>query len=205
MGRHPKFGIEALLQAGLRVVRRGGWEALSVASVATELDVTPMALYRLVPDATGLRRLVANAVGQGLSPSEEGSLVVSLSTWAFRANDELDALPGLAGYVIREWSELSGWLSIIEAFLAQAAREGLEGGEAVATVNAVFAYVLARAQLADSVTKERALGPVIADPSSYPHIEENLSEFRSAKTEEAFTFGLEALIAGLARAGTRSA
>jgi AcrR family transcriptional regulator len=197
MGRRAIFGAEEVTQAGLAVIGRAGWASLSLAAVAEELSVTPMALYRLVTDAANLRRQVADAAGRRLPPTGDGSLVESLRRWAVDAYAQLIGLPGLAGYVIREWTELPTWLSIIETFLNHAAREGLEGSEAVHTVNAVFAYVLARAQLREAVTPKRRLGPLRDDPGRYPCIRQNRSEFDSACTDIAFRFGLDALTNGL--------
>jgi AcrR family transcriptional regulator len=199
MGRRATFDAADLAAAGLAVTRRDGWSAVSVASVAGELGVTPMALYRVVPDADALRRAVADLAGAGLLPAAGGGpLLDELRVWAGRAHRTLLGLPGLASYVVREWTELPSWLRVIEAFLGLAEDEGLVGDEAVHTVNAVFSYVLARAQLRETVSVERGLRPLLDDPSTYPHIRANMAHFRTARTRRAFDFGLDALLRGLA-------
>jgi AcrR family transcriptional regulator len=203
MGRRPTFTEGDVAQAGLRVVRRQGWASVSLASVATDLGVTPMALYRVVSDADELRRLIANTPGLRLQPHFQATaLVDALHTWAVDAHHELARLPGLTTYVLHEWTELPAWLTIVESFLAHADADGLTGQPAVATVNAVFAYVLARSQLREGVTKQRRLQPLRDEPDRYPHIRAQRHEFQTARTDKAFRFGLDALCAGL-RDGTR--
>jgi hypothetical protein len=73
----------------------------------------------------------------------------------------------------------------------------------VATVNAVFAYVLARVQLHDAATSgpRRRLAPVTDDRHRYPHLWADRAEYRTAQTARHFGFGLDALIAGLGALG----
>jgi AcrR family transcriptional regulator len=200
MGRPTVFDVEQLGEAGLSVVSREGWSALSVRSVADELGVSPMALYRLAPDASSLRRLIADAAASSILPEPSaGSLFVLLRAWAGDAYEHLKHYPGLASFVIAEWTELPGWLDIVESLLAKASDEGFSGVAAVGTTNAVFSYVLVRAQLHDSAVAapRRSLAPLNDDPSRYPHLRSNHSEFTVAQTNRHFAFGLDALVAGL--------
>jgi len=119
MARAPIFDEAALAAAGVRVIRRSGWPAVTVRSVAEELGVSPMALYRLAPDADRLRLLVANAVAPPL-PSPVGPLTDVLRSWAVDAYAHLRGLPGVASYVVLRWTELPAWLDVVEALLAAA-------------------------------------------------------------------------------------
>jgi hypothetical protein len=157
-----------------------------------------MALYRLVADAEDLKRLVADSAAASIQPElSDAGLIVALHTWAVRAHAHLIKLPGLTTYVVHEWTELPSWLSIIESFLDIAERETLTEEPAVHTVNAVFAYVLARAQLRENIASHRRLSPMRAAPDRYPHIYANRRQFRTACTDIAFQFGLDALTIGL--------
>ncbi|MHB1488540.1 MAG: TetR/AcrR family transcriptional regulator [Acidimicrobiales bacterium] len=206
MSRQATFDPDELAEAGLAVVSRAGWAGLTMRGVAEELGVTPMALYRLVVDSTALARLVADRVGDGL-PVPQGDLVPALGSWARAAHDRLRGLPGLSAYLLANWTELATWLGIVEDFLARAGSEGLEGAEAVGAVNAVFAYTLARAQLRDDPggMVPRRLAPLRAAPKRYPMIKANLAHFAVARREEAFSYGLEALLDGLAQRQRRLA
>jgi AcrR family transcriptional regulator len=200
MGRRTVFDLDRLGKAGLSVVSSAGWSAVSVRSVAEELDVSPMALYRLVPDASGLRRLIADSAAGAIRPKPDGkSLFVLLRSWARDAYGHLKQYPGLASFVIVEWTELPGWLDIVETLLAKANDEGISGLAAVGTTNAVFSYVLVRAQLHDSANMalRRTLTPIKEEPRRYPHLFNSRSEFTVAQTDTHFTLGLDALTAGL--------
>jgi AcrR family transcriptional regulator len=197
MARKAQFDRVALARAGLRVTRQDGWSAVTLQSVATELSVTPMALYRLVDDAAGLKRIVADRAALSIQATmTERGLIQDLHAWALGAYGHLTKLPGLTSYVLHEWTELPNWLSIIDAFLDEAGRENLTGATAVHTVNVVFSYVLARVQLRESITPRRKLGPVIASPAQFPRIDANRHEFQVAQSDVAFRFGLDALVTG---------
>ena len=208
MARGQVFDAAGLAAAGLAVVRREGWAAVTMRSVATELGVSPMALYRVAPDAEQLRRLVADAAADGLGPVVAGGspLPDVLRAWAVTAYARLTGYPGLASYLVLQWTELPGWLDIVEAFLAEADEAGLSGADGVATVNAVFAFVLVRAQLHDAAAAgpRRALAPLGVDPARYPQLRRTRSEFATARTDRHFRFGLDALVAGLAVGFTTS-
>jgi AcrR family transcriptional regulator len=198
MGRRPRFDERDLAAAGLRVVAQQGWQAVSVASVATSLSVTPMALYRVARDAEHLRRIIADSAAEHIQPVEPGGpLLSSLREWAVDAYRHLAPLTGLATYVIHEWTELPRWLAVVDTLLGIADDEGITGTEAVLTVNAVFSYVLARAQMLDSVNPLRRLQPLEDLPNRFPHIRAELQDFRTARTDAAFRFGLDALCRGL--------
>lgn len=162
-----------------------------------------MALYRLVSDAEQIRDLIADRAGRDLQGVDVGGpLHVVLRAWAEHAYRQLGRYPGLAAYVIVRWTELPAWLDVVESFLARADDEGLAGERAVATVNAVFAYVLVRAQLHDAAggAPSRDLAPLRNDPYRYPHVGASQAEFRIRRTDNHFRFGLDALLAGLAAA-----
>ncbi|MGZ6999302.1 MAG: TetR/AcrR family transcriptional regulator, partial [Acidimicrobiia bacterium] len=55
MSRARTISPVAIARAGAWVARRAGFDAVTVRAVATRLGVTPMALYRHVGSAAGLR------------------------------------------------------------------------------------------------------------------------------------------------------
>ena len=199
MPRPPTFDAEDLATAGLAVVRRSGWEGVSVRAVAAAAGVSPMATYRLAADADALRRLVADAAAAAVMPVDAGDLFATLDAWARAAHDHLVRLPGLSTYVLATWTELPTWLDVVETLLARAARDGLVGPAAVEGVNAVCSYVFARAGLHRTATTAdpRLLRPVRDDPGRYPHVAAQLLEFAVPRTGHHFVVGLEALLAGL--------
>src|SRR5688500_5301591 len=192
MTRARRFDEASLAAAGLAVVRDGGWAAVTVRAVADRLGVTPMALYRVAPDAEHLRRLVADAAAPAVVAVAGAGLVEVLGAWALDAHGQLRGLPGLAGHVVGHWIGLPRLLDVVEALLGVAAADGLEGTDAVAAVNAVFAYVLVRAQLHDAIAAAppRRLGPLRDEPARYPLLRRNRGEFARARVEHHFRHGL---------------
>lgn len=200
MARPARFDRSEVADAGLAVVADAGWPAVSMRSVATRLGVTPMSLYRVVADADALRDLVADAAAAPIRPSSgPGGLEAMLHAWAIDAHRHLAGLRGLATYVAARWTELPRWLDIVEQLLDAAEAEGITGEAAVAEVNAVFAYVLARSQFRDGVTPSRALRPMVDDPDRYPRMVANRTQFEVARVEPHFRYGLDALVAGRRR------
>lgn len=203
MGRARTFETDDVAAAGLAVVRRDGWAAVSVRSVAAELGVSPMALYREVADADDLRRLIADAAGRtGPVVPAGGDLLEALGTWGRALYRHLGQFPGLAGELLVQWTELPSWLGVIDELLGRAADAGLDDDAVVGTVNAVFAFVLVRAQLGDfaRAAPQRPLAPLRADRRRrrYPNIRRLRPHFATRRSDDAFAFGLEALLAGLA-------
>jgi AcrR family transcriptional regulator len=197
MARNPRYDRDDLVRAGLELVGRSGFDSVTLRSIAGALGISPMALYRVVPDAETLKEVIADVAAEGLHPSD-GSLDDALEGWATQAYASLSKYPGIAGFVLHRWTDLPGWLTIVDTLLGIASREGIEGPLAVARVNAVFAFVLARAQLRESVGgSTRSLRLLDAFPDRFDHVRANREEFVVAESDRHFRFGLSALLAGL--------
>lgn len=207
MARPAQFGLEDLIGAGLELVSERGFDSVSVRSVASAVGISPMALYRLIADADHLRRLLADAPASRLYPAGSGPLDTTMRVWAHQAYAALSAYSGMAVYVLSHWTDLPGWLGIVDALLARAATEGIEGAPAVARVNAVFAFVLSRAQLRDTIgsSSTRSLPLLDSTPDRYRFIRANRDHFLIAETDRHFAFGLAALLAGLDAIGSTEA
>lgn len=197
MGRPASFTAQSVTAAGLVVASRSGWAAVTIRSVAAEVGVSPMALYRVVSDADDLQSRVADLVGRQVTVTSEAPLWAAFREWAIRAHRRLREVSGLTGYVIGAWTELPAWLDIVEDFLARAVQTGMDPHTAVGHVNALFAYTLARAQLGETATLRRRLSLVHQNPMRYPHVAAMRAEFEVARVEEHFLFGLDALLLGL--------
>lgn len=195
MARTSTFDADDVGAAGLAVVARAGWAGLTTRAVASELGVTPMALYRVAPDAMALRAGVADVAAADIQPDRGAAgFTDELGRWAVDAHRHLAGLPGLSAHVVGSWTELPRWLDIVEGLLVVAATNGVVGIAAVDRVNAVFAYVLARAQIREQVGHDRKLAPVRADPQRYPAIEANLAAYATPEVDHHFRVGLEALL-----------
>jgi len=196
--RPATFTREQVTDAALAVARGKGWRSVTMRATADVLGVTPMALYRVVTTADDLRRDAANAVGRRLRASDAVA-AADLSGWAAAAYRELTSHPGLAAWVLETWTELDGWLEVVDVLLGAASGRGASDLDAVEAVNAVFTFVLMRAQVADSIRRlpDRTLAPVRAEPDRFPNIARNLDQFRVARVEHHFEVGLATLLRGL--------
>lgn len=202
------MSTNAVTKAGSRLVAREGWERLSLRAVATELEVTPMALYRWVTDVDELEMLVVDdvvrtfpVVGHG------GDLAADLTEWARGCRAVLAAYPGMAVRLLGSWFDSGPMLGRVEDLLVRVGADGIEGFRAVAVVNAVLMYVLMRVEAERTV---RAAGAVrrslkiAASERSLPLLEALQAHYTTAEFDTHFEFGLEALVRGLALP-TRSA
>ena len=192
---------DRIVTAGVGVVRRAGWGSLSLRSVASDLDVTPMALYRHVTNADSLSATVLERVVEGLEPvGFTGDVGRDLSSWARSARAHLHRFPGTAGHLLVNWFDSPAMLSTIEALLALTEEAGMEDAEAVACVNAVFMFVLMRVE-AESIV--RAAGAVrrrlnLSDAKDHlPRLRRLQQHYTTARFDTHFEYGLAALLRGI--------
>jgi AcrR family transcriptional regulator len=195
---------DSVVQAGVACVREEGLAALSLRSLAERLGVTPMALYRHVETAEALQKAVVDemlakvpAVPSGVGWSE------AARSWAPAARGVLSAHPGLARHVLTEWFRLPRVLDWIEGLLAAAERDGMTGTPAVAAVNAIFTYVLMRAEAEEAIRSagvvHRKLPRGARSEQRWPRLKANATEYEVARLDVHFEFGLTALLLGMER------
>jgi AcrR family transcriptional regulator len=133
-----KLSRERILEAGLAIVEREGWDALSMRRLAQELDVWPMAVYRYFQDKDALvEGLVDAAAGAVELPSRRGS-------WRSRMRT---LLSGARGALRRPSGELAIAAGRSNERLAQAglqllAEAGLREAEAASAWRALFGYAV---------------------------------------------------------------
>jgi len=187
-----------LADAGARLVRVDGLDALSLRAVAAALDVTPMALYRHVDDADDLTLAVLDRLLAALPDVPAGGPWPDrYRRWAHAARAALTPYPGLARHVLQHWTELDRPLAVVEQLLG--ARDD------VAAANAVFTYVLMRVDAEQAIRaagtvqrRLRRLGP------DHPRLRANAAQYAVARFDEHFAHGLDALLLGLAKGPARA-
>lgn len=184
--------------AGAALVSESGWDRLSLRSVAERLSVTPMALYRHVPDCETLMTSVLNEICTAIPDVlDTNDLERDLGSWARALLEHLRSYPGVAGHLMITWFEAPAVLARVDSLLGLVRRRGLDGFEAVAVTNAVFTYVLMRAeaerQVRSAGVEKRQLS---ASPDVLAHLSPLAEHYTSAQFDAHFDFGLDALIAG---------
>lgn len=181
------------------MVADSNWDELSLRAVADRLSVTPMALYRHLPDSAALVEAVLNEIASGLPDViDSGDIGRDLGSWARSVLVHLRHYPGVAGYLLVHWFEIDPVLRRIDALLALAGGHGLEGFESVAVTNAVFTYVLMRAEAERQVRSAGAVNRSLnVSARNLPHLDPVVDHYTTAQFDAHFDFGLNALLAGM--------
>jgi AcrR family transcriptional regulator len=195
---------ESVVQAGVECVRHGGLASLGIRSLAERLGVTPMALYRHVETARALESAVIDEVLSKVpAVPKDAPWPRSARTWAEGTRPVLAAHPGVARHVLTHWFRLSRVLDWIEGLLAAAERGSMTGPFAVASVNAVFTYVLMRVEAEEAVRAagviRRQLPGGAKSEARWPHLKANAREYEVARLDRHFAFGLDTLLLGIDR------
>lgn len=198
------LSVPAVLEAGAELAARAGLSAVSVRAVAGVLGVTPMALYRHVDDAESLRTAVIEQLLLDLPDvPTHGTWDQRCRWWAHGTRDVLARAPGLARHVLLEWIHLPRVLIVLDRLASMLEHDGPADGDPVAAANAVLTHVLMRAQAEEAVVAsgiDRDLSTLRAMRSEVPFIWAHREEYRRARLDEHFTYGLDALLHGLGAA-----
>lgn len=196
------LSVDAVVDAGTRVATSAGLDRVGMRAVAGELGVTPMALYRHVGDADSLHIAVVERLLADLpevAPGEPWDQ--RCREWAHAARAVLAPTPGLARHVLLNWIRLPRVLVVIEGLVATLERDGPSDVDAVAGANAVFTHVLMRSQAEEAVRADgvrRDLATLRSMRAQLPLLWAHRDEYRRARLDEHFTYGLDALLNGLA-------
>ncbi len=185
----------------MRLAKSSGLDVVGVRALAAELAVTPMALYRHVPDATALRQAVVAQLLEDLpAVMTVGDWQRRTRRWALEARRIFARAPGLALFVLQHWTELPQTLRAVESLGSMFKDAGPPGTDAVAAANTVFTYVLMRVQAEEAVSAggaTRALGELKKRRDELPFLWAHRSEYSAARMDDHFTYGLELILAGL--------
>jgi AcrR family transcriptional regulator len=194
------LSVKSVIDAGAALAREKGLPALGVRALAARLKVTPMALYRHLPDGDALSSAVLDALLLELPVlPAAGKPLDQLRAWATDARAMLRTCGGLAHHLLLHWFELPRALEVVESLLGAAEQLGFKGFEAVAASNAVFTYVLMRVQLEESLRKANVLQRKLPALRGLPRLAKNAAEYRVARVDAHFEYGLNLLIEGLDR------
>lgn len=192
----------AVLTAGAELVREHGWDVLSMRTVATRLGVTPMALYRHVPNASSLSSGVLSFIAEPITEvTRSGNALADLEAWARRAHAALVPYRGAAAALLVRWFETPPALRAVDALLQSMHDDGVTDFEAVAAVNAVFMFALMRAQgeqnVRDAGVVKRTLRTAaVAHP--LPRLTALAEHYTTARFDLHFDYGLRVLLDGIA-------
>jgi AcrR family transcriptional regulator len=205
---------EAVVDAGLSVLRRAGIDAVTMRAVAAELDTGAASLYVYVANRQELLNQMFDAVaaevelGPEPDPARWREQLEALLT---RAREAMDRHPGIARVPLANIPTGPFALRLAERLLAIVRAGGVDAQSAAWFVDVIFLYVNA-ASLERSIYMEAGMPEAEIDalardrfaqldPAEFPTLAALGGELFTGDDEARFSFGLRLMIDGLTRAG----
>lgn len=195
--------------ATLAVLDRDGYAALSMRTVARELGMSAMALYRYVRDREELERLAAERV---LAPVtlevDDGPWTEQIATLADRVRAAAIAHPGATPMLLRHRHDVPASLRWIERTLGVLTAAGFTGTGRVVAQRAIVHYLFGaiQAQQLSGLSGAGTAAMAELPAEEFPHLAETAGVARRLDPDEEFHRGLRSLLDGLDRtAGDRPA
>jgi AcrR family transcriptional regulator len=207
MPRPRSLSPSAIAAAALTIVDRAGLAQLSMRTVAAELGIAPMSLYRYVESRDELEGLVLeNVVGAvDVSPGASTAWRERVETLARRVRAAIRAHPALVPLLLTRRQSSTGSVRWGEAMMHALADGGFRGGERAIAFRTVLAYLLGAVQLDHygplAGTGTETLGKLTA--SDFPYLSETARSARNISSDEEFRRGLTLVLDGLDRARRR--
>jgi AcrR family transcriptional regulator len=206
----PPLSREAVLDAGLRVLRAHGIDGVTMRAVAAELDTGAASLYVYFPNRKALLDAVFDAVvgeielGDPPDPSRWREQLTALLT---RIVERMDAYPGIARVPLANVPTGPNAMRTADHVLGLLAAGGVDDRSAAWFIDVVFLFVNATAY-ETSIYMERGHqeSELVAeieqqfaqvDASRHPNFARLLPLLTTGTGEQRFAFGLELLIEGL--------
>jgi len=201
MPRPKSLTQSEIAAAALAVVDRDGLAAMSMRTVAAELGMGTMSLYRYVSDREQLEGLVVDLVlsGVDLTPPPRAAWPRRISTLAERVRAALAEHPAMVPLTLTRRHASTATLMFGERILEILTAAGFTGRRRVVALRCLLAYIVGAIQqehlgaLSGPGTAALAALP----PEDYPRLTENARTARGMRADEEFRGGLEILLTGL--------
>jgi AcrR family transcriptional regulator len=209
----PPLSKEAVLAAGLRVLRAKGIEAVTMRAVAAELDTGAASLYVYVANREELLNemfdLVVGEVDLGDEPDPK-RWREQLERLAKRILETMERHHGIARVPLANIPTGPNATAVAEHLIALLRAGGVDDRSIAWFLDIVFLYINATAYetsiYIDSGVEEETLGEDLKDafgrldPAAYPNMLSMMELLTSGSGDERFAFGLRLLIEGLLHA-----
>ncbi|MFJ4674862.1 TetR/AcrR family transcriptional regulator [Kitasatospora sp. NPDC088783] len=205
MPRPRSLTTRQIAAAALAVIDRDGLPALSMRTVAAELDRRTMALYRYVEDREELECLVVDlalgpvldrAAREPAAPSPRARLLALLDLM----REAVGAHPGVLPLAVRHHGGCLPALRWREWLLEALADAGLDAPRRAAALHALVAYVIGELELEHQAAAAAASaadpgGPLV--PETFPLLSAALAARAATDPARAFTDGARTVLDGL--------
>lgn len=201
MPRPRSLSFRQVAETSLALIDREGLAALSMRSVAAELGMTAMSLYRYVDGREEIERLVAELVlgGACLAVPEGLGWKETILVLCGRIRSAVAAHPAVVPLLLVHRQATEASRRIGEALLSALADAGFEGERRVVAFRTLLSYLIGALQmehlgpLSGAGTKALAALP---EPD-YPVLAKTAQVAQSIPVEQEFMEGLEIVLAGL--------
>lgn len=160
------------MRAATELTATVGLSEWSLRTLASELDVTPAAIYWHVEDRSALEALVVDGLLSNIHLPDESHLPTdALKSLAFATFEILAAYPGTARHMATFGPSMSGALAIANNSIGHLQRAGLNTRQAAETHSITTSLVLA---IADSAGARRLLEADVTEPVAFRETFEEL-------------------------------
>lgn len=201
MARPRSLNPAQIAQAALLVSKREGLSALSMRSVANELGVGTMSLYRYVEGREQLEALIVEeVVGKvDLTLSGRAGLARNVKTLALRVREALGSHTELVPLLLARRHAAPSSLRWGEVMLGLLAEAGFNGERRVIAFRALLSYVLGALQVEHlgALSGEGTQAIAQLPREAFPQLTEAAKHARNISPEAEFVRGLELVLKGL--------
>ncbi|MFC4039473.1 TetR/AcrR family transcriptional regulator [Dactylosporangium siamense] len=201
MPRPRSLTDDQIAAAALALTDRAGLAALSMRTVAAELGMGTMSLYRYVTDREQLERLVVEFVLRDVdfAPPRDAPWTDQVSAVTNGIRDAVSAHPAVVPLFLTHRSTSAGVMRCGDVLLRVLAEAGFHGPDRVFAFRTLLAYLIG------ALTTEH-LGPLSGPGTAalarlpgddFPFLAETARVARSIGPDEEFRRGLTIVLAGL--------
>ena len=206
MPRPRSLSTDRLAAAAVNVIDRDGLAGLSMRTVAGELGMSTMALYRYVRDRDELELLVVEDVLRALDPAPppDGTWQERIKTMAERVRAAMIAHPGVVPLTVRHRQHSMTTLRWSETVLGILTEAGFSGAGRVVALRGLISYINGAVQLEHLGALSGAGTVTISElsPGDFPLMAATAGTARAVGPDEEFAGGLEIMLRGLAASRT---
>ncbi len=204
------LSLESVVEAGLRVLRAEGIEAVSMRRVAAELDTGQASLYVYVENRQDLLNQMFDAVAGTVDlsePPDPARWREQLERMLTATRDAMDRHPGIARVPLANIPVTPAATKAADYVIGLLRAGGIPDQSAAWFVDVVFLYVNAASfetsiyatEPSDFAAHHEHVHQVFSalDPEQYPNMVTMIPELMSGDGDQRFAFGLRLMINGL--------
>jgi AcrR family transcriptional regulator len=203
MARPRSLTPAAISDAAIAIVDRDGLAQLSMRSVAAELGVSAMSLYRYVEGRDALEALVVDSIVRGIDVQLSAGTAwrAGIEALVERAWRSMRSHPAAVPLLLTRRHSSLGAVLWGEAMMRVLAEGGFDGGERAVAFRTLLSYLIGAVQVEHfgplSGRGTEALAALPRD--EYPFLSETARSARRIPAEQEFLRGLRAVLDGIER------